>query len=61
MSNPKQLIDVPTRKLNRLTVRMPKSGMHWCGNCDANHIADGHKCEVCGYINRKPMHYKDIP
>lgn len=61
MSNPKQLIDVPTRRLNRLTARIPKSGMFWCGCCDRNHVADGHKCEVYGYLNRKPMNRKDIP
>lgn len=56
-----QTIDQPTKKINRLTSRMPNKGLYWCDKCDRNAIGDGEKCKVCGYQNRKPMHKSDIP
>ncbi len=39
--------ELPTRKLNRLRSRVPKSGRFWCG-CDAQLVVEGPKCPSCG-------------
>lgn len=40
---------IPT---NRDKVKSPsRSGFYWCGGCDANHVSDGQKCDVCGHLN----------
>jgi hypothetical protein len=39
-------------KTNREKAQAPKSKtMHWCDYCDANYIASGSKCGVCGKIS----------
>lgn len=39
--------ELPTRKLNRISARLPRQGRHWCG-CDASQVAPGERCQVCG-------------
>jgi len=41
--------ELPTRKLNRLAARSPKTGVTWCG-CDAAKTGvGGGKCSACGH------------
>jgi len=40
--------DLPTRKLNRLSARSPRSdGLFWCGRCDAAKVGVGERCRHC--------------
>lgn len=36
---------------NREKKRLFKSGLYWCGGCDANLVGDWKKCEVCNRRN----------
>lgn len=40
----------PTNRNRALTGR--GSSRYYCGGCDANHISNGERCEVCGRIDR---------
>lgn len=44
--------DAPTRKLNRLHARRPRTGRYWCGCCDATLVGLGEKCTVCRSVAR---------
>lgn len=44
-------LEIPTRKRNRYTAQLPKSGLFWCGKCDRNQVAVGGKCSKCGEVN----------
>jgi hypothetical protein len=57
-----RLIDAPTRKLNRLKKRLPRTGRCWCDRCDRDSVADTEKCSVCGYIRcPRKLHRNEIP
>ncbi len=52
--------DLPTRKLNRLHARLPKSGRFWCG-CDARLVSEGRKCSSCGVrIGVRRMRMREV-
>ena len=48
------IIDLPTKKLNRLMKRRPRFGLTWCHKCDRNHVEDGRTCTECGAKPLKP-------
>lgn len=57
----------PTRKLNRHANKKAKSGVFWCGCCDARKVGASEKCPVCSSIQKpgkiKPQNepvYNDI-
>jgi len=57
-----RFVEVPTRKLNRLKSRAPKTGRSWCGGCDANLVGDTERCRVCGTPGaRHKLHRREIP
>lgn len=45
------VVEPEWRPNNRQRARDGKTGLYWCGRCDANHVSDGSKCEVCGARN----------
>lgn len=45
--------DQPTRKLNRLHSKRPRSGLYWCWKCDREVVSKGEKCK-CGAEARTP-------
>lgn len=44
--------DELTQKLNREVKTFPKREQGWCGGCDANIVATGKKCPVCGFTEK---------
>lgn len=46
--------ELPTRKLNRLARRTPRTGLFWCDYCDQNHVGAGQKCALCGHRDTRP-------
>lgn len=48
----RSLLELPTRKTNRLKARCPATGRYWCGRCDASLRGDAEKCRNCGYRPR---------
>lgn len=41
---------IPT---NRIKSRTATKRKFWCSKCDANHVGQYGKCEVCGHIENK--------
>jgi predicted ATP-dependent serine protease len=41
------------KKSNREKAMTPTKRKFWCSGCDANHIGQYGKCEVCGFINKE--------
>lgn len=59
---PALLVDLPTRKLNRLAARRPLQDREfWCG-CDTSLVRAGQRCKQCrtraGVRPAKPRDYR---
>lgn len=44
---------------NRDRTNAPRSGLHWCGGCDANLVGAGERCRVCRNVARPHVMAKD--
>jgi hypothetical protein len=55
-------IEVPTRNLNRLKAKTPRTGRFWCNKCDANRVGESERCGVCGFVHeRRKLKRREIP
>jgi hypothetical protein len=59
---PQRFVEEPTRKLNRLKSRAPKTGKSWCACCDAYQTGQTERCRVCGCKGEpNKLHRREIP